>query len=175
MLDLRIFMSGNRIPSYSRDSHLGERLETIRPTNLGLGVWVWIKNLLKGAFDVVSDRLINLSIYEGVQLGQLGYNAQYPYLQKALRRYIGDSTIVVYDGTMPDAVIVMPSQEENTIIINEGTIVYPVGAYILAPFVIHSDNALSKETRSRIGAEVDRLKFAGTRFVIDAPYPTDRI
>lgn len=153
------------------DTELGFRLETIKPTNLGIQTWRWIKIIIRGAFESVCGKLINLSLSTGKQLGRLGYNAQYPYLQKALRRYIGDSAIIVHDDTMPDAVIVMPSQEENTIIINEGTIVYPVGAYILAPFVIHSDNALSTATRNRICAEVSRLKFAGVRYSIDAPYP----
>ena len=172
---LRDFISG-LIPFVPiGDTNLGIRLETIKPTNLGIQTWRWIKIIIRGAFESVCGKLISLSLFTGKQHGRLGYNAQYPYLQKALRRYIGDSAIVVYDGTMPDAVIVMPSQEENTIIINEGTIVYPSNAYILAPFVIHSDNALSDETRSRIAAEVNRLKFAGTRFTIDAPYPATSI
>lgn len=171
---LRDFISGLFPYAPIGSTNLGFRLETIKPTNLGIQTWRWIKLIIKSAFESVCDKLINLSLSTGKQLGRLGYNAQYPYLQKALRGYIGDSAIVVYDGTMPDAVIVMPSQEENTIIINEGTIVYPVGAYILAPFVIHSDNALSTATRNRICAEVSRLKFAGVRYSIDAPYPPFR-
>ena len=168
---LRDFISGLIPFAPMGDTNLGFRLETIKPTNLGIQTWRWIRIIIRGAFESVCGKLISLSLSTGKRFGRLGYNAQYPYLQKALRRYIGDSAIVVYDGTMPDAVIVMPSQEENTIIINEGTIVYPVGAYILAPFVIHSDNRLSVATRNRICAEVSRLKFAGVRYSIDAPYP----
>lgn len=168
---LRDFISGLIPYAPIGSTNLGFRLETIKPTNLGIQTWRWIKLIIKSAFESVCDKLINLSLSTGKQLGVLGYNAQYPYIQKALCGYIGDNTIVVYDGTAPDAVVVMPSQEENTVIIDEGTIVYPANAYILAPFVIHSTNALSAATRNRICAEVNRLKFAGVRFTIDAPYP----
>ena len=175
MLDLRDFISGHIIITPSlQDSPLSSRLEAIRFTNLGSYTWNWIKNIIVGAFGGVCGNLIILSVMTGKQQGLLGYNAQYPYLQKALRRNI-DDTIIVHDGIAPDPVIVMPSQGQSTVVISEGIIIYPSNAYILAPFVIHSDNALSDETRSRIAAEVNRLKFAGTRFTIDAPYPATSI
>jgi len=168
---LRDFISGGIPFTLLGGSYLGPRLEVIKPTNLGIQTWRWIKIIITSAFESVCGKLVGLSMSTGKLLGRLGYNAQYPYLQKALRRYIGDSAIVVYDGTTPDAVVVMPSQEENTVVIDEGTIVCPSNAYILAPFVIHSDNALSTATRNRIAAEANLLKYAGTRFIIDAPYP----
>lgn len=175
MLDLRDFISGFYVVYPVRDSMLGMRLDRgIEPTNLGHLAWLWIKNIIKGGFDNTCGRLTALSVSVGKPYGQLGYNAQYPYLQKALRTNLGNNSIVVYDGAAPSVVVVMPTLDESTIIISGGTIVYPINAYILPPFVIHSDSALSDESRSRIGAVATRLKFAGVRFVIDAPYPAQQ-
>lgn len=167
--ELRDFISGYYVPEPRGDSRLGIRLDSIQPTNLGPRTWLWIKNLLKGALDSVCERLINLSVYAGTRFGQLSYNAQYPYLQKALRIKMSDNTITVHDGIGLAPMIVYPSANEDTAVIDGGTVVYPSVSYAIAPFIIHSDRTLTDGQKNRIIAETSLLKFSGTRYVIDYP------
>jgi hypothetical protein len=168
MLNLNDFISGKRIPVVWGDTALGYRLETIRPTNLNKP-FTWLKVLLTGAFELFMGNILRFSISVGKPLGQLGYNAQYPYLQKALRAKLNNNTILVYDGTALTPLIVNPTNDQDTLVIDDVIIVYPCKDYRMAPFIIHSDTNLSSETRDKIKAETEKLKLTGTRYTIDAP------
>lgn len=172
---LRDFISG-AVPNVPiRDTNLGYRIETIKPTNLGLQTWRWIKIIIRGAFESVCNNLIGLSLSTGKQFGRLGYNAQYPYLQKALRIKMSDNTITVHDGVGLVPMIVYPSANEDTAVIDGGIVVYPSVSYVIAPFVIHSDRTLTDDQKNRIVAETSLLKFAGMRYIIDYPQNQDSI
>ena len=169
---LRNFISGLLPFAPLGYSNLGYRLEIIKPTNLGVQTWRWMKTIITGAFKSVCDKLIGLSMSTGKQLGLLGYNAQYPYLQRDLRSRMSDDTITVHDGVGLNPMMVYPSANNDTVVIGGGVVVYPSVSYVIAPFVIHSDRTLTEDQKNRIIAETSLLKFAGMRYIID--YPTDQ-
>ncbi len=170
MLNLKDFISGFYTIQPIDDSILGIRLDKgIKPTNLGDLAWRWIKNIIKGGFDSISEQLIDFAISVGKPFGQLYYNAQYPYLQKFLRKN-NNTTIVVHDGQGLGAFVIYPSANQETVIV-EDSVIYPTVLYAIPPFIIHSDLPLSIEGRAKIISETRLLKFAGTRCIIDAPYP----
>lgn len=171
MLNLRKYISGDLVPFppiWVHDTAFGQDMESIRPTNLNKP-FTWLKVLLKGAFEFFMGNIIQFSISVGKPLGQLGYNAQYPYLQKALRAKLNNNTILVYDGTALTPLIVNPTNDQDTLVIDDVIIVHPCKDYRMVPFIIHSDTNLSSETRDKIKAETEKLKLSGTRYTIDAP------
>ena len=165
MLNLREFISGQTGRAPVDDSAFGVRLENIRPTNLNKP-FSWLKVLIKGAFQHTMTNTSALSISVGKPLGQLGYNAQYPYLQKALRIKLNNDNILVYDGTALTPLIVNPTSEQDTLVIDGGVVVHPANEHRLAAFVIQCNWTLTIEQKERIKAETDRLKLAGVRYII---------
>lgn len=172
---LRGFISGLIPYAPIGSTNLGFRLETIKPTNLGIQTWRWIKLIIESAFKSVCDNLIGLSLSTGKQLGRLGCNAQYPYLQRDLRSRMLDDTITVHDGVGLNPMMVYPSANNDTVVIGGGVVVYPSVSYVIAPFVIHSDRTLTEDQKNRIIAETSLLKFAGMRYIIDYPQNQDSI
>ena len=174
MLNLDSFISGGIVPLEPFDTPFGKRLEGIRPTNLdkprspfvsenqAIGPFSWLKILLVGAFEELMSQITNLSVKVGKPMGQLGYNAQYPYLQKGLRAKLNDDSILVYDGTANTPLIVRPTAAQDTIVI-VATIVRPAAEYILVPFVISTEQPLVNAYKKRIEAEAKQLRFAGMK------------
>lgn len=174
MLNLDSFISGLLVPIEVFDTPFGERLEGIRPTNLDkqrpsvvledspIGPFSWLKVLLVGAFGGLMTQIMNLSIKIGKPLGQLGYNAQYPYLQKGLRARLSDDSILVYEGTANTPLIVRPTAEQDTIVIVVA-IVRPVADYVLVPFVISTEQPLVNAYRKQIEVVAKQLRFAGMK------------
>ncbi|MBR4583132.1 MAG: hypothetical protein IKO34_04895 [Bacteroidales bacterium] len=164
MLNLGEFISGY----YHISGFFSMILETIRPTNLDRP-FSWLKVLIEGSFQQTIGNVENLAVSIGQPMGQLGYNAQYPYLQKALRTKLNNSTILVYDGTALTPLIVNPTNDQDTLVIDDVIIVHPCKDYRMVPFIIHSATNLSSETRDKIKAETEKLKLSSTRYTIDAP------
>ncbi len=141
-------------------------LEDARPTN-NIKAFSWLKILLCGAFKTVIEKTYSLSVSFGKQHGQLGYNAQYPYMQKGLKEILGDDSILVHDGETIEALLVKPTLDEDTIIVNDTTIVHPVREYIMTPFVISTtrpliENGVENGYRERIAATANKIRLTGT-------------
>ncbi len=145
-------------------------LEDARPTNIQKA-FSWLKTLLQGAFKSVIEKTYLLSISVGKQHGLLGYNAQYPYMQKGLKEILGDDSIWVHDRETIETLLVKPTLDEDTIIVNDTTIVHPVREYIMTPFVISTtrpliENGVENGYRKKISAAAKKMKFAGTTPII---------